>query len=84
MTDIADQQEINRLNGEVERLRRVVVGSALECADQKTRAQVAEIERDRLRPALEGMVHYATHNEGWQDDHPEYLEAARAALGGAS
>lgn len=44
----------------------------------------AEAERDRLRPALEGMVHYATHNEGWQDDHPEYLEAARAALGGAS
>lgn len=67
MTDIADQQEINRLNGEVERLRRVAVGAALECADQKTRAQVAEIERDRLKGVLgeiANTLEYAPDDEG--------------------
>ena len=35
----------------------------------------------RLREALRGMVEYSRFNERWQDDHPEYVAAARAALG---
>jgi hypothetical protein len=40
--------------------------------------QAAEIER--LREALRGMVEYSLFNERWQDAHPEYVAAARAAL----
>ena len=42
-------------------------------------AQAAEIER--LREALRGMIDYSCYSERWQDDHPEYVAAARAALG---
>jgi hypothetical protein len=35
----------------------------------------------RLREALRGMVEYSRFNERWQDTHPEYVAAARAALG---
>jgi hypothetical protein len=35
----------------------------------------------RLREALRGMVEYSRFNERWQEAHPEYVEAARAALG---
>jgi hypothetical protein len=41
-------------------------------------AQAAEIKR--LREALRGMVEYSMSCERWQDDHPEYVAAARAAL----
>ena len=41
--------------------------------------QAAEIER--LREALRGMVEYSRFNESWQEAHPEYVAAARAALG---
>ena len=41
-------------------------------------AQAAEIKR--LREALRGMVEYSRFNERWQDAHPEYVAAARAAL----
>ena len=40
--------------------------------------QAAEIKR--LREALRGMVEYSMSCERWQDDHPEYVAAARAAL----
>ena len=42
-------------------------------------AQATAIKR--LREALRGMVEYSRFNERWQDDHPEYVAAARAALG---
>jgi hypothetical protein len=42
-------------------------------------AQAAEIKR--LREALSGMIDYSCFSERWQDDHPEYVAAARAALG---
>ena len=35
----------------------------------------------RLREALRGMVEYSRFNERWQEAHPEYVAAARAALG---
>ena len=41
-------------------------------------AQAAEIKR--LREALRGMIEYSMSCERWQDDHPEYVAAARAAL----
>jgi hypothetical protein len=40
-----------------------------------------EAEIKRLREALRGMVEYSRFNERWQDTHPEYVAAARAALG---
>jgi hypothetical protein len=33
-----------------------------------------------LIEALQGMIKYSTFNEGWQDENPEYVEKARAAL----
>jgi len=42
-------------------------------------AQAAEIKR--LREALRGMIDYSCYSERWQDDHPEYVAAALAALG---
>jgi hypothetical protein len=41
-------------------------------------AQAAAIKR--LRAALRGLVEYLMSCERWQDDHPEYVAAARAAL----
>ena len=45
----------------------------------KVETQATAIKR--LREALRGMVEYSRFNERWQDDHPEYVAAARAALG---
>lgn len=33
-----------------------------------------------LLEALKGMLEYAHHHEGWQDDHPEYMEKSRSAI----
>jgi len=44
-----------------------VADSAMKCAE-------------RLRVALEGMVHYSQHAEHWQGDNPQFVEAAVKAL----
>jgi hypothetical protein len=49
-------------------------------ATKRAREHV-EAENKRLREALRGMVEYSLFNERWQDAHPEYVAAARAALG---
>ena len=50
LADAADALEA--LAGEVERQRLLGVGAALECEEQKKRAQSAEAERDRMKAAL--------------------------------
>lgn len=40
----------------------------------------AEARAERLREALEGMVHYSQHAEHWQYDNPQFVEVARKAL----
>ena len=75
---------LEALAGEVERLKGYLDEEERACEKAIITATAATAERDRLKAALAGMVHYAMHNEGWQDDHPEYLEAARKELGDAS
>lgn len=43
--------------------------------------QALKVENERLREALQGMLVYASYNETWQDDHPEYIEKAKQILG---
>jgi hypothetical protein len=43
--------------------------------------EALEAENERLREALRGMIDYSCYSERWQDDHPEYVAAARTALG---
>lgn len=45
-----------------------------------TAALQARVET--LEAALVEMIDYAAHSERWQDDHPEYVARAKAALGG--
>lgn len=53
----------------------------------KARLRSIRAERDRLWEinkelvkALEGLLEYCHHHEGWQDDHPERITAAEIAL----
>lgn len=45
------------------------------------RIEALSAENERLREALEDMVTYSSFNEQWQDQNPEYVDRARAALG---
>lgn len=43
---------------------------------QPTQSDALQIARE----ALEGMVRYSGMRESWQDDNPQYVEAARDAI----
>lgn len=73
---------LEAMAGEVERLKSQRDEYLQFWKNNAEACEAAEAERDRLKAALEGMVHYAGHAGWWQDENPEYLEAARKALGG--
>ena len=78
---------IEALEGEVARLKADLESAdadanrfqsiAIEADNEK---MLADARAERLRVALEGMVHYSQHAEHWQDDNPQFVEAAVKAL----
>lgn len=54
-----------------------VVGKAENALTQLSARQAAF---EAMRKALEGMIKYSCYKESWQDEHPEYVQEAKAAL----
>lgn len=79
--DVPDT-DCNNAADAIERLTAEVAASTKHAQLLNKMLGEAEAEAARLREALQGMVHYAQYSEGWQDDHPEYLRRAEAALRG--
>lgn len=50
------------------------------CKGRQDHIEKLEADNARLREALSGMLAYSSFNERWQDNHPKYVEKARAAL----
>ena len=78
--------EIVRLELEIERLQKEVERRAYDgihtCHDDCQRVACRQRRQiEQLREALKDMVAYSWFDEQWQDQNPEYVDRARAALG---